>query len=297
MRALLATVLLAGLGSAIAAETQAAGEGYLVTSDSARIFYRVTGHGPDTLIAIHGGPGVDLESIAADFAPLAAHHVVIFYDQRGAGRSELPRDTLRLRVERQIADLDEVRRHFGLSQVTLVAHSYGPLLAASYAIAHPAAVSRMVFFGPVPPRRGDFWQRFGVNVQARLDSATRARMAAANRRLADTTADVREACRAFWELALQPRLAEPKRTQRLIRSDLCGSDPAGIRYGLTMTNRVVMASYGDWDLRGRSVTSRYRRSWCMGSKRRFPWIWWRSGSPRSPGGARQGAPRGAFYLR
>jgi proline iminopeptidase len=36
-----------------------------------------------------------------------------------------------------------------------------------------------------------------------------------------------------------------------VRSDLCASDPAGIRYGLTITNRVVMASYGDWDLRER----------------------------------------------
>lgn len=30
----------------------------------------------------------------------------------------------------------------------------------------------------------------------------------------------------------------------MIKSDLCASDPAGIRYGLTTTNRVVMASYG-----------------------------------------------------
>lgn len=224
-------------------------EGYIVTSDSARLFYRVVGQGPDTVIAIHGGPGVDLESIAADFTPLAAHHLVIFYDQRGTGRSELPRDTTRLVVSRQIADLDEVRRHFGASQVILVAHSYGPLLAASYALAHPTAVRRMVFFGPVPPRRGDFWQRFATNVRPRLDSASAARMADANRRMQDTTADARQACRDLWAEGLKPRLADPARTLRLLKSDLCASDPAGIRYGLTITNRVVMASYGDWDLR------------------------------------------------
>jgi proline iminopeptidase len=50
---------------------------------------------------------------------------------------------------------------------------------------------------------------------------------------------------------MRPRLAEPDRTLPLIKSDLCASDPAGIRYGLTVTNRVVMASYGDWDLRAR----------------------------------------------
>jgi proline iminopeptidase len=226
-------------------------DGWITTSDSTRLYYRVIGQGHDTLIAIHGGPGVDLESIAGDFVPLAEHHVVIFYDQRGTGRSTLPADTTRLGADQQIADLDAVRRHFGLARVTLIAHSYGPLLAATYALAHPSAVRRMVFFGPVPPRRGDFWTRFGKTMASRLDSTQQADLAAANRRLADSSADARQACRDLWAIALRPRLAEPDRTLPLIRSDLCASDPAGIRYGLTVTNRVVMASYGDWDLRAR----------------------------------------------
>ena len=226
-------------------------QGYVTTSDSARLFYRVVGRGRDTLIAIHGGPGVDLESIAGDFAPLADRHVIIFYDQRGAGRSELPTDTTRLAVARQIADLDDVRRHFRISRATFVAHSYGPLLAASYALAHPNAVRRMVFFGPVPPRRGDFWQRFGASMAQRLDSTQRARLADANRRLANPNEDTRQACRDLWAVGMRPRLAEPDRTLPLIRADLCASDPAGIRYGLTTTNRVVMGYFGDWDLRER----------------------------------------------
>jgi proline iminopeptidase len=226
-------------------------DGWITTSDSTRLYYRVIGQGHDTLIAIHGGPGVDLESIAGDFVPLAEHHVVIFYDQRGTGRSTLPADTTRLGADQQIADLDAVRRHFGLARVTLIAHSYGPLLAATYALAHPSSVRRMVFFGPVPPRRGDFWTRLGKTMASRLDSTQQADLAAANRRLADSSADARQACRDLWAIALRPRLAEPDRTLPLIRSDLCASDPAGIRYGLTVTNRVVMASYGDWDLRSR----------------------------------------------
>ena len=226
-------------------------EGHITTSDSARLFYRVVGQGRDTIIALHGGPGVDLESIAGDFAPLSRDHVVIFYDQRGAGRSELPTDTARLGVARQVQDLDEVRAHFGLEQVTLVAHSYGPLLAASYALAHPQRVRKMVFFGPIPPRRGDFWQRFSANVRPRLDSASAARLAALGAQLADPATDARSVCRAFWAIALRPRLADPARSLGLIKSDLCASDPRGIRYGLTTTNRVVMASFGDWDLRPR----------------------------------------------
>ncbi len=226
-------------------------EGYVSTADGARLFYRVVGSSGDTIIAIHGGPGVDLESIAGDFAPLTERHVVVFYDQRGAGRSTLPEDRSTLNAEQQILDLDAVRRHFGLASVTLVAHSYGPLLAATYALAHPEAVRRMVLFNPVPPYLGDFWERFGAGVAERLDSAQTARMSDAARRLADPNEDAREACRAYWEVGLIPRLAEPERTRPLLRSDLCASDPEGIRFGLTVTNGAVMGSYGAWDLRAR----------------------------------------------
>ena len=224
-------------------------EGYVATPDGARLFYRIVGRGGDTIIAVHGGPGVDLESIAGDFAPLAERHTVIFYDQRGAGRSTLPTDPSTLNASQQIEDLDAVRRHFGLESVILVAHSYGPLLAATYALAHPEAVTRMVFFGPVPPFLGDFWQRYGASLAERLDSAQMAGLSDANRRLADPSADTRQACRDYWAIGMIPRLAEPDRTLPLIRSDLCASDPEGIRYGLTVTNGAVMASYGEWDLR------------------------------------------------
>src|SRR6185436_20518248 len=101
--------------------------------------------------------------------------------------SDLPSDTARLHAPRQIQDLDDLRKHFGLERVTLVAHSYGPLLAGSYAIAHPANVKKMIFFGPVPPRRGEFNQRYGRNFNARLDSTQRRAMNAANRQQLDST--------------------------------------------------------------------------------------------------------------
>ena len=237
----------------LVAQSASAREGFVITADSTRLFYRIAGTAPDTVIAIHGGPGVDLESIYGDFLTLAKRHTVIFYDQRGAGRSTLPRDASTLNATQQVADLEAVRLHFRLERVTLVAHSYGPLLAATYALAHPQRVARMVFFGPVPPRRGEFWQRFAASVNGKMDSVQRRAMSAANRRLADTVASdasVRSACMDYWALAMRPRLADPARGMRQIRSNLCASDARGIQYGLTRTNGAVMASYGDWDLRG-----------------------------------------------
>jgi len=183
--------------------------------------------------------------------------VVIFYDQRGGGKSELPADTARLFAPRQIQDLDDLRRRFKLDRVTLLAHSYGPLLAASYALAHPRNVKSMVFFGPVPPRRGDFWTRYGANFSALVTAEQRAAMTAASRKQNDeklSDDESRQGCRDNWNVALRPRLAEPDRTLPLLKSDLCATAVAGMRYGARFGNRVIMNSYGDWDLRARLKT-------------------------------------------
>ena len=59
---------------------------------------------------------------------------------------------------------------------------------------------------------------------------------------------IRAACRDYWAIGLRPRLASPN-AMRVVKSDLCATDPKGIRYGMTTANGVIMNSYGDWDLR------------------------------------------------
>jgi hypothetical protein len=41
-----------------------------------------------TIVAVHGGPGVDHINMKAKLAPLAEHVQVVYYDQRGHGRSD-----------------------------------------------------------------------------------------------------------------------------------------------------------------------------------------------------------------
>jgi proline iminopeptidase len=125
---------------------------------NAALFYRFIGTGSDVLVVIHGGPGMDMGYMVPDFQPLAERHQLLFYDQRGGGRSELlPDDAALYTMACHVADLEALRHHFGLERLTLVAHSFGPAIAASYAMAHPDRVARMVFIGPVPPRAGTLW--------------------------------------------------------------------------------------------------------------------------------------------
>ncbi|HVR42359.1 MAG TPA: alpha/beta fold hydrolase [Thermoanaerobaculia bacterium] len=101
-------------------------EGFLEGAGGARIFYRVVGTGAETAVAVHGGPGAGMNAFFSDLLPLAAGYRVIFYDQRGGGRSDLPADTALLDARHHVEDLEAVRRHFGLERMSVVAHSFGP---------------------------------------------------------------------------------------------------------------------------------------------------------------------------
>lgn len=230
-----------------AAPAAAPTEGQL-TGDGASLFYRVVGHGPDVLVMIHGGPGMDSGYMVPDFAPLAEHHRLIFYDQRGGGRSELLRDDPALyTIAHHVADLEALRRRFGLEKMTLVAHSFGPAIAASYAIAHPDRVERMIFLGPVPPRAGDMDARYGAAIEARLTADERAEMTRLEGAMVHGPDPV-AACRAYWAIAVKPRVARPE-LARKVTGDFCSAGAAAIQAGYAIAGPHTSESLGNWDLR------------------------------------------------
>jgi proline iminopeptidase len=143
--------------SARAAEPQATSynapvtrEGYLTGADGMQLFYRVYGSGRDTAVVLAGGPGLPISYLDRDLAPLAHGRTLIFFDARGAGYSQLTTDPSLLAIGRHVADVEAVRQHFGLGRMQLVGHSWGAMVAAFYAAAHPQNVDRMVLVTPGP---------------------------------------------------------------------------------------------------------------------------------------------------
>ena len=61
-------------------------EGYITAPDG--VLLQSRWKWAETLVAVHGGPGNSLNSILPDLEPLAKNRTVIYYDQRGRGRSE-----------------------------------------------------------------------------------------------------------------------------------------------------------------------------------------------------------------
>ncbi|WP_367320634.1 alpha/beta fold hydrolase [Streptomyces sp. HUAS ZL42] len=114
----------------------------VTADDGVRLWASRSGHGAEPLVLCHGGPG--LWDMFGDVAALPAGlATTVRWDQRGCGRSE--RCAGPWTSERFVADLDAVRRHFGLGRMVLLGHSWGAQLALSYALAHPERVSSLVY--------------------------------------------------------------------------------------------------------------------------------------------------------
>jgi proline iminopeptidase len=223
--------------------------------DGVRLFYRVLGAARDTIVVLHGGPGFSLAYLADDLLPLAARHTLVLYDQRGAGRSTLVRDSAALAGERFAEDLEAVRRHFGLARVTLLGHSWGAAVAALYAIRHPERVEGLLLVGAVPPTRAGLAQAF-AGIGARRDSAGTRRLREARAAWLAEPGDA-AACRAYYTEWFHPFFPDPSMLRRT-RGDFCAGTPEALRNKVASVDRFTFASLGDYDWRPalRGVTAR-----------------------------------------
>lgn len=124
-----------------------ASEGY-VEVRGGRVWYQVVGDGLKIpLVTVHGGPGGThdyLEPLEA----LADERPVVFYDQLGAGKSDVPDDVSLWTNDRLVEELGAVLDARGLSKVHLLGQSWGTIIAAEYALRSPERLASLVLADP-----------------------------------------------------------------------------------------------------------------------------------------------------
>jgi proline iminopeptidase len=128
-------------------------EGFLTVRD-ARLYYCEVGGGMP-LIVLHGGPDFDHFYLRPEMDALSERFRLIYYDQRGRGRSAGGVEPIDVTIESEVEDLDCVRQWFGFDTVTLLGHSWGALLALEYVAAHPDRVRRLILMNPAPATNDD----------------------------------------------------------------------------------------------------------------------------------------------
>ena len=102
------------------------------------------------IVVLHGGPDFDHEYLAPELDGLANAFRVVFYDQRGRGRSFSGERASDVTMASEVADLDRVREWTGSPSVVVLGHSWGGLLAMEYALRHRDRVSRLVLMNTAP---------------------------------------------------------------------------------------------------------------------------------------------------
>ena len=207
---LLPSVLVAPL----AAQPSPAPEGFLTADDGVRLYYRVEGDGPQTVIV----PAALY--LHRDLRALANGRRVVFYDMRGRGRSDRVEDTTHITIQWDVRDLESVRRHVGVERFVPIGWSYLGLMVMMYAVEHPARVERIVQIGPVP-RRWD--TRFAPELTADdpapvPDSAAQAELTRLrSSELAER--DPRAHCQREWEITRVRLVGDPRLADRV--SNVC----------------------------------------------------------------------------
>jgi len=149
------TVCLLNLSGAICADVPATQQNSVdgkVTRDSIDLFYKIVGPtSGDYVLVLSGGPGEDISSMQGIADALGKKYRCIMWEQRGTGRSKLPKyDSAMINLKAYMEDIEALRKHLHTDKFIVVGNSWGMILGLAYAGTHSDAVSAVVTIGSGP---------------------------------------------------------------------------------------------------------------------------------------------------
>ena len=172
----------------------------------------------EKLLVLHGGPGAHYDYLLHQMLHLAKRYNVLFYDQRGGGRSKSD-DREEITWKTHVADLLAVMREFQLAAPSIVAYSFGGMVALKYLIEaknddQMQKPSRLVLIDTAPIKI-EYRKQFEVEFARRQSNMEIKRM---REELAESglrEKDPDEYRQRAFELAVAPYFADPRKARNL----------------------------------------------------------------------------------
>lgn len=97
------------------------------------------------LVILHGGPGGNLFVFERTVGPLLSkERTVVYYEQRGSGRSGKPDSDAAYKISDLVNDFKEIVKWLGVSKVDLLGYSFGGELALEVAYALPKCINKII---------------------------------------------------------------------------------------------------------------------------------------------------------
>jgi proline iminopeptidase len=187
-----------------------------------RLFYKSFGEPRrGTILCLHGGPGATHDYLLSMADLSRAGYRVVFYDQLGCGRSDLPKDLALFVIERYVREVEEFRRVMNLGRIHLIGSSFGGQLAIAYALQHQGNLRSLVTVGGYH------------NVMMVIEEMHRMKE--------ELPADIRRTLTKFEDLGEYQNPEYLHAVTAFYRKHLCRIDtwPAEVQYSLDHTSRPV----------------------------------------------------------
>jgi proline iminopeptidase len=118
-------------------------DGKYVNINGAKLWVVTVGEG-DPIIFIAGGPGGTHLGLRSFDALAQSHHQLIYFDAFGRGKSDTAKNVTEYTLDRDIDDIEALRKSLKLDKITVLGHSYGGVVAQGYAIKYPAHLSHLI---------------------------------------------------------------------------------------------------------------------------------------------------------
>lgn len=138
-----------------------------IARDDFTLHYKTFGNKGEYIILLAGGPGTSVDYMQPIADSLSKYYRCIMLEQRGTGRSTLPKyDTTTIRMDLYVDDLEALRKHIKSDRVILIGTSWGALLSLLYGSSYPGRVSKIIHLGS-GPLSSDYADIFDDNLRFR----------------------------------------------------------------------------------------------------------------------------------
>ena len=137
--------------------------------DGAALHYEVIGKG-EPIVLLSGGPGFSPDYLRPIANTLAGKYRFILFHQRGTGKSA---DNTDLQLANLIGDVEALRKERDVNKLTIVAHSFGGILAMMYGRQYPDRVGGLAFIDSGGPTLKSV-PKFNANLDSRFTAQDKA---------------------------------------------------------------------------------------------------------------------------
>src|SRR5438552_2198471 len=120
----------------------------------AQLYFREVGSG-SPLVILHGGPDFNHNYLVPDLDRLSSALRLIYYDQRGRGKSSQGVSAEGVDIDSEVEDVDRLRQYFGLGEIAVLGHSWGGVLAMEYASRHRDRIFHLILLNAAPACHAD----------------------------------------------------------------------------------------------------------------------------------------------